>query len=132
MINFSIDHSAGNVAIMEERRRHPRFHVREGAYAFIDNVPFMIQDVSEGGLKIQSVIVDDVPQDNVKVDIFVNKDAFYLKDLSVHLVSMLQGEATTPFSPIRVKRFGFEFGELSEQQKLLVDNFITHNTVGEA
>ena len=88
-------------ALIEERRRHTRFHVREGAYAFIENVPFTIQDISEGGLKIQSVIFDDVPKDKVKVDIFVNNGAFYLRGLSVNLVSLLQGEATTPFSDLR-------------------------------
>ena len=116
----------------EERRRYTRFRVREGAYAFIDNIPFTIQDISEGGMKIQSVVFDDTPLDNLKVDIFVNSGKFYMRDVSVRLVRLLQDNSTTPFSAIRVKRFGFEFENLSDQQKLLLDNLITLNTVGEA
>ncbi len=118
--------------LREERRQHSRFQVRDGAYAFIDNIPFTIQDISEGGMKIQSVIFDDALPDDVRVDIFVNNADFYLRDVPVRLVSMLQSEATTPFTAIRVSRFGLEFGELTGQQKQLVDNFITHNTVAEA
>lgn len=118
--------------LQEERRRYTRFHVREGAYAFIDSIPFTIQDISEGGMKIQSVIFDDEPPDDVEVDIFVNNGDFYLRNVPVHLVNLSQSEATTPFCAIRVCYFGFEFGELTRQQKQLVDNFITCNTVGEA
>lgn len=118
--------------LKEERRHHARFHVREGAYAFIDNIPFTIQDISEGGMKIESAVFDDTPLDNVKVDIFVNNGDFYIRDVPVRLVSFLQSEATTPFSVIRIRHFGFEFGELTDSQKHLVDNFITFNTVGEA
>ncbi len=118
--------------LTEERRHYTRFQVREGAYAFIDNIPFTIQDISEGGMKIQSVIFDDVPMDDIVLDIFVNNGEFYLKGIPVRLISLMENEATTPFSAIRVRRFGFEFGDLTEQQIQLVDSFITYNTVGEA
>jgi c-di-GMP-binding flagellar brake protein YcgR len=116
----------------EERRKHTRFRVREGAYAFIDNIPFTIQDISEGGMKIQSVVFDDTPLENLTVDIFVNNGNFYLKNVPVRLVSLLQDESTTPFSTIHVRRFGFQFENLTDQQKHLLDNLITFNTVGEA
>jgi hypothetical protein len=116
----------------EERRQYPRFRVREGAYAFINNIPFTIQDISEGGMKIQSVVFDEAPLENLKVDIFVSNGKFYLKDVPVRLVSLLQDDSTTPFSAIHVRRFGFEFDTLTEQQKHLLDDLITYNTVGEA
>jgi c-di-GMP-binding flagellar brake protein YcgR len=118
--------------LREERRQYARFQVGEGAYAFIDSIPFTIQDISMGGMKIQSVIFDDALPEDVRVDIFVNNADFYLRDIPVRLVCMLQNEATTPFTAIRVSSFGFEFGDLTGQQKKLVDDFITHNTVGEA
>lgn len=116
----------------EERRQYPRFCVREGVYAFINNIPFTIQDISEGGMKLQSVVFDEAPLENLKVDIFVNNGKFYLKDVPVRLVSLLQDDTTTPFSTIYVRRFGFKFEDLTEQQKHLLDNLITYNTVGEA
>jgi hypothetical protein len=118
--------------LKEERRQHARFHVREGAYAFIDNIPFTIQDISEGGIKIKSAVFDDMPDDNVTIDVFVNNGDFYLRDVPARLVSFLQNEASTPFSVIRIRHFGLEFGELTDSQKHFVDNFITFNTVGEA
>lgn len=116
----------------EDRRRYTRFRVREGAYAFIDSIPFTIQDISEGGMKIQSVVFDEAPLENLKIDIFVNNGQFYLKDVPVRLVRLLQDESTTPFSTIHVKRIGFEFKNLTDQQKHLLDNLITFNTIGEA
>jgi c-di-GMP-binding flagellar brake protein YcgR len=116
----------------EDRRKYTRFSVREGVYAFIDNIPFTVQDISEGGMKIQSVVFDDALLENMKIDIFVNNGKFYLKNVPVRLVRLLQDESTTPFSTIHVKRIGFEFENLTDQQKLLLDNLITFNTVGEA
>ncbi|MDW7772721.1 MAG: PilZ domain-containing protein [Desulfobulbaceae bacterium] len=115
-----------------ERRKYPRFRVREGTYAFIDNIPFMIQDISEGGMKIQSVVFDEAPLENLKVEIFVNNGKFYLRDVPVRLVSLLQDNSMTPFSTVHVRRFGFEFKNLDEQQKILLDNLITYNTVGDS
>lgn len=116
----------------QDRRQHPRFRVRDGAYAFINNIPFTIQDISEGGMRIKSVVYDEAPLENLKIDIFVNNGKFYLKDVPVRLVSLLQDEATTPFSAIHVKRFGFQFEDLTDQQKHLLDSLITYNSVGEA
>lgn len=115
-----------------ERRKFPRFRVREGAYAFIDNIPFTIQDISEGGMKLQSVVFDETPVENLTVDIFVNNGKFYLKGIPVRLISLLQDDTASPFNVIHVKRFGFKFEELTDQQKHLLDNLITYNTVGEA
>lgn len=115
-----------------ERRKFPRYRVREGAYAFINNIPFTIQDISEGGMKLQSVVYDEAPVENLTVDIFVNTGKFYLKDVPVKLVSLLQDETTSPFNVVHVKRFGFKFENLTDQQKHLLDNLITYNTVGEA
>jgi len=115
-----------------ERRRYPRFRVREGAYAFINNIPFTIQDISEGGMKLQSVVFDETPLENLKVDIFVNNGKFYLQGLPVRLVCMLNDATASPFSAVHAKHFGFMFENLSEQQKILLDTLITYNTVGEA
>lgn len=116
----------------EERREFPRYRVCEGAYAFINNVPFTIQDISEGGMRLKSVIFDDTPHENLKLDIFVNNGKFYLRDVPVRLVSQLQDDSNTPFSTIYVRQFGVQFENLDELQKHLLQSMITYNTVGEA
>ncbi|HDK42984.1 MAG TPA: PilZ domain-containing protein [Desulfobacteraceae bacterium] len=115
-----------------ERRRHKRFNVSDNALAFINNAPCMIQDISEGGMMLQSVVLEDEPADNLKLDIFVGSDNFYLQDVPVRLISRSQRQSTVPFSVVQVRCFGFQFGELTEQQKSRLDYFIARNTIGEA
>ncbi|NOX79772.1 MAG: PilZ domain-containing protein [Deltaproteobacteria bacterium] len=115
-----------------ERRRHKRFNVSENALAFINNAPCMIHDISEGGMMLQSVVLEDEPADTLKLDIFVGSDNFYLQDVPVHLVSRSRRQSAVPFSIVQVKCYGFQFGELTEQQKSRLDYFIARNTVADA
>ena len=115
-----------------ERRQYPRFRVREGSYAFINNIPFTIQDISEGGMQLKSVVFDERPHDNLKVDIFISNSKFYIKGVPVRLINLLHDDSTTPFSAIYAKRFGFKFEELTEQQRNFLENLIANNTDGEA
>ncbi len=81
---------------------------------------------------LRSVVLEDEPADTLKIDIFVGSDNFYLQDVPVHLISRSQHPSAVPFSVVQVKCFGFQFGELTEQQKSRLDYFIARNTVGEA
>ncbi|MFZ5798172.1 MAG: PilZ domain-containing protein [Thermodesulfobacteriota bacterium] len=108
-----------------ERRRNPRFQVGDGAFAFINNIPFAILNVSQGGMKIQSVLFDEVPPDRMTLDIFLRNENFYLQDIPVHLVRFRKNYARTPFSSAQLRCFGIQFGELTEQQKTRIDYFIS-------
>ncbi len=81
---------------------------------------------------LQSVVLEDEPADTMKLDIFVGNDNFYLQDIPVHLVTRSLRQSTVPFSVVQVRCFGFQFGELTEQQKSRLDYFIARNTIGEA
>ena len=116
----------------DERRQSRRFQVKEDAFAFIDNTPFTIQNISAGGLMLQSVVFDEAPSDNMTLDIFHKTKEIYLKDIPVRLISQIKSKAVTPFSAIQVKRFGVAFDKLDEKQRGMLDSLISSITVGEA
>lgn len=113
---------AGN----KERRQHPRFKVGDGAFAFINNIPFSILNVSSGGMKVQTVLFEDVLPEHLTMDIFMRNENFYLQDIPVRLVRVRNVFARTPFMPTQFRCFGLQFGELTEQQKTRIDYFISH------
>ena len=118
-----------NMAGNRERRQHPRFQIGEGAFAFINNIPFSILNVSAGGMKLQSALYDDVPSEYMTLDIFLKNENFYLQDIPVRLVRIKKGYARSPFITSNLSCFGLQFGELTEQQKTRLDYFISHNSL---
>lgn len=115
-----------------ERRLHPRFQVGEGAFAFINNIPFSIMNVSSGGIKLQSVLFDDVPPEHMTLDLFQKNENFYLQNIPVRLVQVRKTYARTPFASTQLRCFALQFGELTEQQKTRLDYFISHSSLIEA
>ena len=115
----------------KEKRNYPRFRVSDGAFAFINNIPFTIQDISEGGLQLQSVAFDDSPSDDMYLDLFLNNDNFYLQNIPVRLVRFQKNISSSSFSNVHVTCFGLEFGELTPQQKIRLDSFLARSVTGE-
>ena len=116
----------------KEKRNYPRFRVSDGAFAFINNIPFTIQNISEGGLQLQTVVIADSPSGDMLIDIFLKNDNFYLQNIPVRLVRFQKNISSSPFSNVHVKCFGLEFGELTPHQKIRLDSFIARSTIGEA
>ena len=115
-----------------ERRLFTRFTVTDGAFAFIHNTPFIIQNISKGGMQLKSVVFDETLPDDILLDIFLKDDNFYLQNIPVRLVRFHKNSAFSPFSNTHVRFFGLQFGELTEQQKSRLDYFIARSTSGEA
>lgn len=116
----------------EERRRDKRFEVCEGAFAFINNAPFAIRNISKGGMRLQTVVFDDTPPEDLTLDIFLKNENFYLQDIPVRLISIWNNHPKTPFSSLRVRCLGLQFGELTQQQKTRLDYFISRSSISEA
>lgn len=110
----------------KERRQYPRFQVGEGAFAFINNIPFSIMNISTGGMNLQTVLFEDILPEQMTMDIFMKHENFYLQDVPVRLVRVRNVFARTPFMPTQYRCFGLQFGELTEQQKTRIDYFISH------
>ena len=116
----------------EERRRFPRYRVKEGALAFLGAIPGNIVDISEVGITVHYVMLTNEPVPSDCLDIFYSSDEFYLPDLPSRLVSDMNSLNETPFSALRVKRLGFQFGELSSEQKRKLQEFIKKNAIAVA
>jgi hypothetical protein len=115
-----------------ERRKHKRYLVPEDTYAFIMHTPFVIRNISKGGLCLQSVIFDHAPPVETSLDIFCKQDNFYLQDIPVRLVALHKDLNKNTFTTLQIKYFGFQFGELTGQQETRLDYFISHHTCGES
>ncbi len=116
----------------DERRKHKRYRVKNGALALIDNVPGTIVDISDGGLTVNYTVFGNEPNVNFRLDIFLSEDDFYLHDIPVTVVSSAsKRNSTASIDPIQIKRFGLRFGELTDQQRSNLRYFIMHNTVAE-
>ena len=115
-----------------DRRLFTRFKVTDGAFAFIHNTPFVIQNISKGGIKLKSVLFDDTPSYEMLLDIFLKDDNFYLQNIPVRLVRYQKNNPFSPFGKTHMSCFGLQFGDLTEQQKSRLDYFIARSSYGEA
>jgi hypothetical protein len=115
-----------------DRRQHRRFRVKEGALAFLGQVPGTIIDISEGGMSIHYVVFEREPSNTMQLDIFFAENEFFLPDLPVQLVSDVDASEEPLFSATKVKRLGIRFGELNSEQRSQLKYFILNNTVSTA
>jgi len=118
--------------VQSDRRNHKRFRVKEGALAFLGTMPGTIVDISEGGMAIHYVVLEQEPDRRFRLDIFFAEDDFYLSDVPSEMVSDEQAPPVSPFTSVQVKRLGIRFGELDDAQRARLKYFILHNTVAEA
>ncbi|WP_456473534.1 PilZ domain-containing protein [Desulfolithobacter sp.] len=121
-----------DVPPVRDRRRFPRYRVKDGALAFIGTVPGAIVDISEGGMAVHYAVFGREPNRNLRLDIFLGSDDFLLKDIPASIVNDTTLDPDAPFRAVQVKRFSLRFGELTDQQKSSLRYFILHNTVSEA
>ncbi len=116
----------------QERRKHKRYRVKNGALALIDNIPGTIVDISNSGLALNYTVFGKEPVENLRLDIFLSSDDFYLQDIPARLVvSKNKGGSQSTFGSIQVKRYGLQFGEMTEEQESNLRYFILHNTIAE-
>lgn len=116
----------------EERRAHKRYRVKDGALALIDNSPGTIVDISTGGLTVNYIVFGNEPRNALRLDIFLSSEDFYLHDVPARLINSYQEDKTGGSENlIQVKRYGLQFGELTNHQKETIKYFILHNTVAE-
>ncbi len=122
---------------VSELRQNQRFLVKEGALAFFNPHPSIlgsIIDISKGGLAF-TYMETEAPtpeREEVKLDILMSDDGFYLDQLPFETVADLEIPAEYSFSTVIMKRLCLKFGNLSAEQKKQLDYFINNYTVGRA
>lgn len=123
---------------MPERRRYQRYKVQSGAYAVFNpkkNKPCRIVDISIDGISVLFMEkTGDMVHNSEEMTILMQNDDLCVEKIPVEIISEfaiasgLDGEDDDP-SP---KRVGMKFGELSEAQRLQLEQFIWANNIGEA
>ena len=108
-------------AVIQERRRHRRFSVRESAIAVIQSTPTIIlgqiKDISPDGLSFNYMYSDEQPDDSTTIDIFLPDDKLHIKGLTFKTVSDSIVLNDNPFSTVIMNRRGIQFEKLTDRLK---------------
>ena len=120
-----------NKKVLNERRKHKRFKVKEGAFAVAwpdNNKLGPIKDISEGGIAFQFIEDGEQTKGSLDVEIFSTVDDFYMKKLPVRTVLDFELENTVSLNPTPMRQLSVKFGKLNHPQKLLLSFFIQKYT----
>ena len=100
-----------------DRRKNRRFKVPPDAFMVIKQPRFkmgQIVDMSAGGLSFCYIEGSIPPIDNLKVDILLADDGYYLDQIPVDVVSDFTIGVNYPFNEKPVKRCSLKFNGLSD------------------
>ena len=120
-----------------ERRRHKRFHVRDGGIALVtppgpsSTVVGHILDISLSGLSFRYVSDEGINERASEVTIASAENQFYLRRLPIQTISDFE-IAKMPFGTMSPRRHSLEFGELTDGQVSQLEHFIMNHTAEES
>ncbi len=110
-----------------EQRKYKRFQVKDCAFAIPSahrRKLWQILDISKGGLAFQYVANEERLYDSPDLDIAYSRASFYLEKMPFKVISDLELENDIRWSSLKLRRFGVQFGELTENQESLLEDFI--------
>jgi PilZ domain-containing protein len=110
-----------------EQRKEKRFQLKKCAFAIPSarsRKLWQIMDISKGGLAFQYVANGERLYDSSDLDIAYSSDSFYLEKVPFKAVSDLEVENGIRWSSLKVRRCGVQFGELTQHQVSLLEDFI--------
>ena len=117
-----------------ERRKHKRFRVQEGVYALLKNNSSklgQIKNISRGGLVFSYIVDGEQMHEAFKVDIFISKIGYCLKDVPSKKISDLHLDNRLPFSTFSIRQARIQFNELNHSQLSQLDNLMRDYSTGE-
>lgn len=122
---------------VDERRKHKRFRVQNGAFAVFTafSWPYSTQklgqiiDIGMGGLAFSYIASEEAPTGAVELSIFLAENRFHLRNIPFETISDVETNEV-PFSSITMKRSGVQFGELTPNQVSQLKYFISNHTIG--
>ncbi len=115
-----------------ERRRHPRFEVKDLAIAVPNKVlPQVgrIINISKGGMAVRYLDQENWTNEAFTVDILINSN-FLITNIPIQNVGDYKVENQVSFSVMTERQCCLKFGTLSEEQEKLLDEFILSYAVG--
>lgn len=116
---------------MVERRKHKRFTVSNGAFVVLRphqlNIGQLL-DISMGGLAFTYMADQEPPNRSYELDMFFIGESFYLEGAPIRIAWDCRIDGV-PFSSLKMRRMGVQFGELTPGQKSQLHYFIeNYNT----
>lgn len=117
---------------IKERRTSKRFKVNEGTFAFFGSTPCRILDISETGMAVNHVMLNNKTLSTVFFDLFSAEKEEYLSQIPGELVNEVALFPMPLFSVLPTKRLCIKFDELTSAQREKIRLFIDSNAVGEA
>ena len=119
-----------------ERRKHQRFNVQHDAFAIVSPLSIKrgeIIDIGKGGLSLRCVAGEVRPrsfvQANTFLHIFSNDFNACLFRIPIREISDIETDAQDPSNPATRRRV--QFGELTDNQIMELDDFIRDHTTCE-
>ncbi len=117
---------------IEERRKHPRFQVKDGAVAVLKSSDHCkvgtIIDVSQGGLAFRYFDEPELFDGPLTVDIVVPQKDFSLLDIPCSPVTDFKIPCATAFSMLPMMRCGLQFHQLNDHQADFLQLFLHRHT----
>jgi len=124
-----------DIKMSDERRQQKRFKAEEGAFAaLVDQESRLgqIKDISIRGLSFRYIDSHEKLENADELKIILGNQGLYLDKVPFVKISDFEIESEFSFSIIKMRQIGLQFGELTPQQKLRLDQFIEYHTIGEA
>ena len=118
-----------------ERRQHPRFKAAEGVFAALVNHSSklgQIKDISKMGLSFRYIDHGGQAGEASELKIIIGSGGLYLDKVPFTKVADFQVRSEHSFSSLKMRQIGLQFGELTRQQRIRLENFIQKHTIGEA
>ena len=117
-----------------ERRKDNRYEVQEEIFAAVPSNYLIgqVKNISRGGLAFAYIDLKDQIVNRPVMDIFSKDNYFYLKEITLKVVSEMDIENRVPCSSVSMKQICGEFAELTEYQKSRLDIFLQNLNATEA
>ena len=117
----------------KERRRHKRYPACDGAFAAISPNSYklgQIINISRGGIAFQYINSErpTLNHDIEETHIFLSSKGHYVQGIPVKQVSDYAVPNTNPYSTLNMRQCAVQFGEMSMEQIINLDNYILNNT----
>ena len=120
-----------------DRRRHKRFQVRDSAFVVL-RAPWphftkvgQIIDISRQGLAFRYIADEGRSNGSSELEILLGNQSFYLDKVPFKTISDSKTDNDIPFSSIKMRRSGVQFGKLTPEQISQLKYFIWNHTTGE-
>jgi hypothetical protein len=118
-----------------ERRGNKRFHASTGAFAVLgpnSTKVGRVIDISLSGLAFRHVDRKEALRGLHELDVFTIDDDFHVNKITFETVSDYEIVNEGPLAMMKSRQSGLRFGELTPDQRSLLEYFIQNHTSGEA